>query len=125
MEVTTSAGTSAKRTRRGKPPENVDPATGEIKDPAPAEPPAAAPAPRDGDPEPLTEHQTAGLRVLVEQPGADLEQFRAALNGVNGSTFDETEAKAVVDLLIRRGLATLTEHNDYEATPAGEAAIVT
>lgn len=129
VEVSTSSGTRAKRTRAPrKPPENVDPETGEVKEPpaAAAEPPATDPpaAAASEDAEALTDLQMGALRVLAAEPGCDLDQFQKSLSGVNGSSYDTTEAKAIVDLLIRRGLVVLTEHNDYELSASGEAAIV-
>lgn len=109
VEVTTSAGTTAKRTRGRK-----------AKDtPAAEQTPAAAPT----EGEPLTELQVAALNVLGGSPGADLEQFTKLLASANGSTHDQTEAKALLDLLIRRELVIFTETHDYELSASGEVAI--
>lgn len=140
VEVVTGTGTRAKRTRAGKadkaaggqaapaaePPAAAEPAAA-ADPPAPAAPAAAAAAPAEGQgesAEALTELQMGALRVLAAEPGCDLDQFQKSLSGINGSSYDTTEAKAIVDLLIRRGLAVLTEHNDYELSASGEAAIV-
>ena len=119
VEVTTSSGAKASRSRKGKPP--TEPAAEPPAEPAAAAEPAA---PAEGDDEPLTELQTTVLQVLAGSPGADLEQFTKLLSAANGGTHDQTEAKGLLDLLIRRGLVLLTEHNDYDLTPSGEAAIV-
>jgi pyruvate/2-oxoglutarate dehydrogenase complex dihydrolipoamide acyltransferase (E2) component len=127
VEVVTGTGTRAKRTRA---PKADKAAGGQAAAPAAAEPPAAAPpaAPaaegQGENAEALTDLQLGALRVLAAEPGCDLDQFQKSLSGINGSSYDATEAKAIVDLLIRRGLAVLTEHNDYELSASGEAAIV-
>lgn len=123
VEVTTSAGTRAKRTRAPKAAkEGEQPAPAAAAEPPAEDPPAAGGG--EGEPEPLTELQMGALRILGDEPGCDLDQFQKSLSGLNGTSYDATEAKAIVDLLIRRGLAVLTEHNDYELSASGEAAIV-
>jgi hypothetical protein len=124
VEVETSTGTRARRTRAPKAAKGETPPA---EPPAATQPAAAAPAAAGGgddDPEPLTELQQGALRIIGAEPGCDLDQFQKALSGLNGTSYDATEAKAIVDLLIRRGLAVLTEHNDYELSASGEAAIV-
>jgi hypothetical protein len=128
VEVETSTGTRARRTRAPKAAKaETPPAEAPAEPPAATEPAAAAPPAASGgddDPEPLTELQQGALRIIGAEPGCDLDQFQKALSGLNGTSYDATEAKAIVDLLIRRGLAVLTEHNDYELSASGEAAIV-